>query len=863
MNKIFLWIAAAAAVVLQSCEKTDGIRDEIQSLRDRVAALENRVGEVNRDIVALHRLMDESTVIVGVKTTATGYEIELSDGTSLPVILGQTLDALVPVMGIDAEGYWTVSLDNGQTTTRLEVDGKNVSAWPLKDGTPAENAAGVTPQLRVDADGNWLVSADGVNYVPLLQGGEKVNAVGDKVEISYSGFFKSVDYNAEKGTLVVELLTGEWLSLAVQDDFGITVTAAENEHFCLGETRQFEVVQRNVAEALITAPAGWSARLDETTLTVTAPRTYDAAKAAATLSVAAVSPQNYRKVAVVNVTLLDKQLDADAAEAWRNFKTGTAQNVLLDFSYAGYKHGETAPPDVSTLGYKVYNVVDYGADPSGKSSSRAAFVRLLEELKLTGRNASGGNQANANARAVIYFPEGDFVLHDQSDNTPVGDGSYTSSDIVVLGGNFVIKGAGRDKTRLVMDAPNWPANPSNLWSSPVMLNIKHNSSRIDTSSQKYDPLATVTDDAAKGAFSVTVGSAAGLRAGQWVMLYLQSRDAELVAAELAPHERGSLMTDIQTVCVYDYHQIASVSGNRVTFREPLMHAVEARYGWQIREYPHYENVGIEDLTFTGHAKEQFKHHDTWQDDGAYKPVQMMRLTDSWMRRVAFTDVSEALSVVHSANCSAYDIEISGNRGHSAVRAQASSRVFIGKVNDRSDGYTLVNAGGNTLGTYQTGVGQYHASGVSETSMGTVLWNNSWGSDALFEAHSRQPRATLVDRCTGGFVQWRFGGDQASVPNHLADLTLWNLNATRAVHDFGTGVFQWWKPNGTDTYWKTLPPIIVGFHGAAVNFALQDEQGVEQVKYLESNGAPVEPLSLYEAQLRERLGYVPAWIEALK
>ena len=35
MNKLFLWIAAASAFVLQSCENTDGIRDEIGSLRDR------------------------------------------------------------------------------------------------------------------------------------------------------------------------------------------------------------------------------------------------------------------------------------------------------------------------------------------------------------------------------------------------------------------------------------------------------------------------------------------------------------------------------------------------------------------------------------------------------------------------------------------------------------------------------------------------------------------------------------------------------------------------------------------------------------------------------------------------------------
>ena len=79
MNKLFLWIAAASAFVLQSCENTDGIRDEIGSLRDRVIALEAKIGSVNTSIVALHKLMDESTIIVGIEPNAKGYEIELSD----------------------------------------------------------------------------------------------------------------------------------------------------------------------------------------------------------------------------------------------------------------------------------------------------------------------------------------------------------------------------------------------------------------------------------------------------------------------------------------------------------------------------------------------------------------------------------------------------------------------------------------------------------------------------------------------------------------------------------------------------------------------------------------------------------------
>lgn len=867
MNKLFLWIAAASAFVLQSCQKTDGIQDEIDSLRDRVAALEAEVGNVNANIVSLHKLMDESLVIVGVEPAGSGdgYVIKFSDGSSCPVINAEEIKgAVVPVMGIDGEGYWTISLDGGATSVRIESNGEPVSAWPVAGGEHQENAEGVTPQLRVSADGMWEVNL-GNGWEPLLQDGQPVNAVGENV--GYSTSFKSVTYNEENGELVVELVSGETLTLPVVDTFGLTITAGENETFFLGETREFEVVQTNVAEVTIQAPKGWSAELEETTLKITSPAQMPA-QSEFTLSLVATSEEGYLKIIPMKLTLLNETWDASACEAWRNFKLRNDENVLLDFSYAGYKHGEVAPPDVWGLGYTVYDVTKYGLDPTGKTSSRQAFIDLLKTLKLTGKNDSGGNLANASARAILYFPEGDYVLHDESDDvkrdTPLYDDSgnvvaeYSSSDIIILGGNFVIKGAGRDKTRLIMKTKNYPAT-SDLWSSPVMLNIKNNQTRIGDS---YSALTTVTGDAAKGSFSVEVGSTAGISTGDWVMLYLQSKDAELVTKELDPKTVDKpAMTDIQTICVYDYHQVKSISGNTVTFCEPIMHEVEAKYGWQIREFPHYENVGIEDLTFVGNAKTNFGHHVSWEDDGAFKPLNMMRLTNSWVRRVDFESVSEALTFSATANCSAYDINITGNRGHSAVRSQASSRVFIGKVIDRTSGYECTTSSGLPGGAFMENAGQYHASGVSNQSMGTVLWNNTWGNDALFESHSKQPRATLVDRCTGGFVQWRFGGDVSNVPNHLRDLTIWNLNATNVKHDFGADVFKWWLT--ANDWWKIMPPIIVGFHGGQVNFALTDENGEKQLEYLESNGQAVEPQSLYEAQLRERLGYVPGWLNSLK
>lgn len=573
---------------------------------------------------------------------------------------------------------------------------------------------------------------------------------------------------------------------------------------------------------------------------------------------------------------LDVEAAAADAEAWKKFMMKAEDNVLLDFSYAGYMHGEVAPPDVridfdtpltdasgnkyyngyitggaqGSAVYKVYNIEDYGANGNDEISDRPALIKILKEaMKCTEESADkgkslryyiGGNVANS----IIYFPVGKYILRG-------GDDAETIETLRLTMGNIIFKGAGRNKTTIEMAVKNNPAT-SDMWSTPNLIEFKHNSDLKE--------LTAVTGDAEKGTFSIEVASTSGIKAGDWVCVSLKNNDPALVAEELAPHSLSSSWTELKDngLQIYDYHQVKQVSGNTLTFYEPIMRKIEAKWEWKVNRYPHYENVGVEDLTFLGHSKNDFKHHGSADDDGAFKPIQMIRLTNSWMRRVNFESVSEAHSFVSCANVSAYDIEISGNRGHSAIRSQASSRVFIGKVYDHSNGYIAVNSGGNQLGDYMEGAGQYHGCGVSKQSMGAVIWNVRWGDDSCFESHATQPRATLIDRCQGGFVAWREGGDINQLPNHLNDLTIWNMQATKVVYDPGwNGKWIWWDDN--NQWWKNLPPVIVGWSGETVSFDTSENQ----IKYFESLNAPVSPNSLYEAQLKLRLGYVPAWLNALK
>lgn len=743
-----VWTAVMLLIVC-ACKGENPEGDREDSAEDSPVA-DNVLTQMNRDIADMQQIAEGEVKVLAYTRESSGrFLIELDNGHVLTVYAEDELEenASVPLVGIDADGYWVYKLD-GETENLKVANGQRASALsPTGKGV-------FTPQFRIGSKRFWEITYDGSQWLQI--GNRQVWDIEKEAAAAFSPFADCV-LNESAGTLSLHLRCGaKVITAQVQ---GKTTT-----------------------------------------------------------------------------------------EAWNKFVAGSSDNVLLDFSYAGYRHGEEEAPDGFAFGYKIENVKERMQQKN--MSARAAFLDIINEYKL--------DKGIKNANVVIYFPEGTYVLHNDDDNTYDANktdfdsdakGNNVSNEILMYGGNFVIKGDGADKTFLEMETPNLPKKKSDMYSSPVMINIKHNS----WLGAEYE----VTGNAEKGAFKVKVAGASNFEVGEWVCLYLHDNNPELVRRELLPYTWESTMTNISTegVQVEDYHQIVSISGDELTFKEPIMHEVDAQWDWKLRKYSYYENVGVEDLTFVGHAVDDFIHHRSWIDDGAYKPIAFMRVVNSWMRRVNFESVSEAASIISSANFSAYKINITGNRGHSAIRSQGSSRVFIGAVRDCTDGPLA-----DQYPTFQANAGQYHACGVSKPSMGAVIWRVTWGDDACFESHATQPRATLIDNCTGGFVQSRQGGDANQVPNHLNDLTIWNMCATKTVVNGGgtlpgNGEFDWWRMGWK--YWKILPPVVVGFHGASVKFVK------EQVKLDESNGIPVEPQSLYEAQLKHRLGTVPAWLNALK
>jgi hypothetical protein len=172
--------------------------------------------------------------------------------------------------------------------------------------------------------------------------------------------------------------------------------------------------------------------------------------------------------------------------------------------------------------------------------------------------------------------------------------------------------------------------------------------------------------------------------------------------------------------------------------------------------------------------------------------------------------------------------ITGNAGHEAITSNHSTNVLLANLRDEAS--------------------QWHSFGTSHGAVNTVLWYCTYPSTTCFESHASQPRNTLLDNVTGGFMSGRQGGAVVNLPNHLGGLVLWNYTQTNAA----IKNYDFWPEK--DVWIKLLPPVIAGFKGNGTTFRK------DNLKYLEGLDQFVSPQSLYEAQLELRLKKTPEWLK---
>jgi hypothetical protein len=490
------------------------------------------------------------------------------------------------------------------------------------------------------------------------------------------------------------------------------------------------------------------------------------------------------------------------SRTWEQFRTAVEEGsepILPRFSYAGYRQGEVPVPVTSGT---IFNVADYGAVADDGQSDHSAIQAAIDA-------------AEANGGGRVVFAAGRYLVNTNID---------PREQITIESSNLVLQGAGSRAGGTIIQQINYmpPTQPENLWTSPYMF-------RFQPVNRSDQTLATITADSDRETFWITVNNSSNLQPGDRVKLVMTSTAA--VDDFLGPYSPEPSWTTLfdTGIRVREEHTIADTDGVRVKLGEPLHTDVRSEHDWTVTDFKHISRVGIEDICFMGSWTEPFVHHQDAIHDGGWSLVSFFRVTDSWIRRCSFIDVNRAVSISNSANVSVYHTTLAGNKGHSSIAVGDSYGVWVGLSEDLA--------------------GHHHGPGSSQRTTGTVYWRYDMKRGQRIDAHGDGPYANLLD-CVNGGILYGSGASIWNLPNHLKHYVLWNFN-----HGGSLTSYDFWRP-GESSRDRFVQPIIVGFHGDPVTF------NADNLEVLESQGSPVEPASLYEAQLELRLGTFPSFYQDL-
>jgi hypothetical protein len=486
----------------------------------------------------------------------------------------------------------------------------------------------------------------------------------------------------------------------------------------------------------------------------------------------------------------------NTSSLWKQFlearRTGE-EPELADFSYAGYHWGEKPIP---SAGWKIFDVTQFGARPNDGKSDKAALIKAIAAAEIHG---SG----------IVFFPAGKFLINELDDphNKP----------ILIRGSKIVLRGSGSGEggTELYMDRHMDPTHPDKLWTCPYLIQFKG-----EGETGKSIP---VIANSRRESRVLEIDDASVLKAGDWVVLKLVDKSPEGVAAAVAPYKPDPAWKSIieKGVLINEFHCIESIEGNRITFKEPIHADVEAFKGWILRKVRPLEEIGVEEIAFSGNWHEKFVHHKNAIHDGGWSMISLSRCVNSWIRECRFTDFNRPVKISGSSSVTVEDLTLEGTLGHSAVGLNNTTHSMVRRVTDTA--------------------GHWHASGVAGTCSGNVFLRSEYRADTCYESHASQPRWTLFDNIAGGWVYGRWGGAEHNQPNHLEGLVFWNY---KNIGSGEPGEFHFMRPDSK--YGRIIMPYVIGFHGNAQAWVK------EEIKLLESNGTPVYPESLYEAQVELRM-----------
>jgi hypothetical protein len=403
---------------------------------------------------------------------------------------------------------------------------------------------------------------------------------------------------------------------------------------------------------------------------------------------------------------------------------------LPDFSYAGYRRGESPIPASEAA----VSVADFGAVGDGKTDDTAAFQTAL-------RKAAG---------KTIRVPAGTFVITDILEITEA---------------KTVLQGVDREQSRLRFTRPlqeikpNWGATTTGRPTS----NYSWSGGFVWIKGQLDDQvLASVAAAASRGSHELAISDVTGIKVGDEIRLVQSDDEERSLVRHLYQDDPGPIENLSRTRTSFVARvSVVDAPANRIQLDRPLMTDVKPQ--WSPRVYragSSVEEVGIERLTFE-FPNTSYEGHFT---ELGYNAMAMSGTRNCWIRDV------------HIHNCDS-GIFVSG------INTTVSQVLFTSeRATERSrqaTGHHGITLGGqdNLLSDFDYQTRFMHDITVSRSSSGNVAMRGR-GLDLCFDHHRYAPHSNLFTEIDLGVGSRMFqsGGGAALGRHSAAWETFWGITS---------------------------------------------------------------------------------------
>jgi hypothetical protein len=465
--------------------------------------------------------------------------------------------------------------------------------------------------------------------------------------------------------------------------------------------------------------------------------------------------------------------------------------TIPDYSLAGYRSGGVALPTVPVQ----IKLLPTGADDT------TAIQHAIDTVSARPLNASG-------FRGAIQLAPGTF---------------HCSAALVIAASGIVLRGAG--------SGVDHEATSINLTGDPHVGIIIKGNFALNTIS----PATNITDAYVPfGAHTVHVADATHIHAGDLVQISKPVTPAWIKYMGMNGLERPDRDEHWINGILAVRRRVAAVSGNAVTFQIALMDSYDSKFlgtehftvqpvaiSGQVKE------VGVEDLRIVAPAVSVGFH------DAHTIAMEIAAAADSWVRNVAMIDTTEGIRMdFNSERITLTRVDVEQSK-----TVTSSAKPFDFAINGTQVLVDRATGTGNSVEYFATEPRQQGP---------VVILNSVFHGDGNIEPHQRWSTGLLIDNCSvpdGGIHLINRGIEGSGHGWTMGWGVVWNSTAGNFIIQQAPGTITWAIGNRGPLKSQGMPDGKGGrVHGTPLPSG-----------FIESQGKPVNPQSLYLSQLAERLG----------